>query len=244
MSTFAYTRLELARAIRNRRFFIFSLVFPTLLYYLVAGPNRHAQSLGGSGISAPLYLMIGLAAFGTMNAMVGAGARIAAERSAGWTRQLRLTPLSPSAYFRAKLLTGYLTALCTIALLYLAGGTLGVHVAAGRWIAMTVLLLVGLLPFAALGILFGHLLTADSIGPVMGGTTAVLSLFGGVWFPVEHGVLHDIAVALPSHWLVEAARIGAGGGAWGAGGWAVVAAWTLGGSLLARRAYRRDTGRI
>ncbi len=63
---------------------------------------------------------------------------------------------------------------------------------------MTALILVGLIPFAALGILFGHLLTPDSIGPALGGMTAALSILGGVWFPIsQHGVMHDIAQVLP-----------------------------------------------
>jgi ABC-2 type transport system permease protein len=41
--------------------------------------------------------MVGLAAFGTMGAVLSSGARIAAERSTGWNRQLRLTPLPVSA---------------------------------------------------------------------------------------------------------------------------------------------------
>ena len=96
----AYLRYELLRTVRNRRFFFFSLAFPLILYFLIAGPNRNEDDIGGSGLSAPLYFMVGLAAFGTMNAMLGAGARIAGERSVGWNRQLRITPLPPRTYFR------------------------------------------------------------------------------------------------------------------------------------------------
>ena len=52
---------------------------------------------------------------------------------------------------------------------------------------MTGLILIGLLPFAALGIVFGHLLTPDSIGPAMGGATALLAILGGTWFPITGG---------------------------------------------------------
>ncbi|MGH3049402.1 MAG: ABC transporter permease, partial [Gaiellaceae bacterium] len=225
MTALAYTRFELVRTFRNRRFFIFSLGFPLVLYYAIAGTNRHVSNLGGTGISAPVYFMVGLAAFGTMNAVLSAGARIAAERSVGWNRQLRLTPLSPRAYLRAKVATGYLMALVTILVLYVAGATLGVSIPAGRWLHMTWMILVGLVPFVAMGILYGHLLTADSIGPAMGGTTAVFALLGGVWFPIGGGgILHDIAEALPSYWLVQAGRIGVGGAGWGTTGWAVVLA--------------------
>ena len=69
MSSTTYVRYELMRMLRNRRFFLFSLGFPLVLYFLIAGPNRHEHNLAGSGISAPLYFMVGLAAFGTMNSV-------------------------------------------------------------------------------------------------------------------------------------------------------------------------------
>ena len=107
----AYLRFELLRTFRNRRFFFFSLGFPLVLYFLIAGPNRNeheprrhaasrrrSTSWSGSPPSA------------TMNAMLSAGARIAGERAVGWNRQLRITPLSTRTYFRAKVLTGYLMA--------------------------------------------------------------------------------------------------------------------------------------
>ena len=242
--TVAYARYELLRTFRNRRLYILSIGFPLALYYAIAAPNRHEHNLGGTGISAPVYFMVSLVAFGTMNAVLGSGARIAAERGVGWNRQLRLTPLSSRTYFRVKVLTAYLMAAVTIALLYVAGATLGVRLNAGNWLEMTALILIGLAPFAALGILIGHLVTTDSIGPAIGGTTALLALLGGVWFPVTSGVMHTIAQALPSFWLVEASHVGIGGAGWGGTGWFVVAAWTVVAAALARRVYTRDTQKV
>ncbi len=189
MNGLTYARFELLRTFRNRRLIIFSFGFPLVLYYAIAAPNRHVHDLGSSGISAPLYFMVSLATFGTMNAVLSSGARIAAERSTGWNRQLRLTALSTRTYFRVKILTAYALALSSILLLYVAGATLGVSIGAGRWAHMTLFMLIGLVPFAALGILGGHLLTTDSIGPAMGGTTALFALLGGVWFPINSGLL-------------------------------------------------------
>jgi ABC-2 type transport system permease protein len=245
MSFATYTRYELLRTFRNRRFVILALGFPLVLYLLIATPNRHEHDLGGSGLSAPLYFMVGLITFGAMNAMLSTGSRIAAERSAGWHRQLRITPLSPRTYFRTKVLTGYAMALLTIGMLYAAGFALGVRLPAHEWLQMTWLILVGLVPFAALGILMGHLLTADSIGPALGGITALFAFLGGAWFPIaSHGAMHAIAQSLPSYWLVQAAHVGIGGSAWGAHGWAVLAAWSVGATILARRAYVRNTQKV
>jgi ABC-2 type transport system permease protein len=241
MSIAVYTRYELLRTFRNKRFLLFAFGFPLVLYVLIAAPNRHVHDLNHSGLSAPLYFMVGLLAFGTMTAMLSSGARIAAERAVGWNRQLRITPLSPRTYFRTKVLTGYAMSLGTIGLLYAAGTVLGVRLAADDWLKMTWLILVGLIPFAALGIFIGHVVTQDSIGPVIGGSTALLAFLGGVWFPLGGGTLSDIGQALPSYWLVQAAHVGVGAAGWSAKGWAVMAVWTIGATILARRAYVKDT---
>jgi len=241
-----YARYELLRTFRNRRFFFLSLGFPVVLYFLIAAPQRSTHNLAGSGISAPLYYMIGLVGFGAMGAMLSSGARIAAERSVGWNRQLRLTPLSPRMYFRVKVLTGYLTACVSIVVLYLCGAALGVSIPAGRWLSMTGLILISLLPFAAIGILVGHLVTADSVGPAIGGLISLFAFIGGTWFPITgHGFLHDIGQLVPSYWLVRASHIAiTGSSGWGSKGWIVMAAWTVFAAAAAARAYRRDTGRV
>lgn len=245
MSGWPYIRYELLRTVRNRRYLLFSLLFPLILYFAIAAPNRGQGDVGDTGISVPLYFMAGLVGFGGMSAMMNTGGRIAAERSAGWNRQLRITPLRPFAYFRSKVVTAYLTAGISMALLYVSGVALGVRLPAGHWLGMTGLILVGLIPFAALGIALGHYLTADSVGPVLGGAISVLALLGGVWFPVAHsGVMHDIALVLPSYWLVEASHVSLGGSGWSATGWVVVAVWTAVLTVLAAHAYRRDTQRV
>ena len=239
-----YAQYELLRTFRNKRFVVLSFGFPLVLYYLIAVPNRNVTDLQGTGISAPVYFMVGLASFGTMNAVLAAGARISAERTTGWNRQLRLTPLSPSAYLRVKVLTAYMVAMATILLLYVAGVSLGVRLAAGNWLQMTLLLLIGLIPFAGIGVLVGHLVSPDSVGPAIGGTTALLGLLGGVWFPITSSTMQKVAEVLPAYWLVQASHVGIGGSGWGATGWFVVAAWSVAAGVAARRAYVRDTQRV
>jgi ABC-2 type transport system permease protein len=244
MNRLLYTRSELQRSFRNRRFFFLSFGFPLVLYFLIAAPQKNVASLAGTGISAPLYYMVGLASFGTMASMISAGGRIAAERQAGWTRQLRITPLTPTAYFRAKLVASYAMAGTSLLLLYLAGSVLGVTLAADKWLAMTGLILIALLPFAALGITIGHLMNVESIGPMSGGLIAIMAFLSGTWFPLTHGFLHDVGQYLPGYWIVQASHVAINGPGWNAMGWIVIGAWTLILTLLARVAYRRDTQRV
>lgn len=237
-----YLRCELLRTVRNRRLFAFSLGLPLLLFALIALPNRH-ESLGG--IPFVTYYMVGMMSWGATTAVLAGGGRIAVERSLGWSRQLRTTPLRPAVYLAAKVASGYVMALASIAVLAGVGVASGVDLAAGQWIRMIALTLVGLVPFAALGITYGHLLHLDSLGPVMGGTTAVFAILGGVWGPVaDSGWLHQVGLALPSYWLVQSGRVAAAGQLWPARGWVVMAAWTAAMALLASVAYRRDTRRV
>jgi ABC-2 type transport system permease protein len=241
VSASAYTRSELLRTFRNHRFFVFSLGFPLALYFLIAGPNRHEEVLG---IPLPLYFMTGMMAFGTMIAVVSSGGRIAAERQIGWNRQLRITPLRARAYLSAKVLAGYAMAASSIVMIGLAGTVVGVRLSVGEWTTLVALILVGLIPFAGLGIAIGHLVSADSIGPLMGGLTSILALLGGAWGPIAStGALHAVSEAMPSYWLVQAGKTAIGGSVWPLTGWLVVAAWSVAMAALAAWAYRRDTAR-
>ena len=244
MRSLAYSRFELLRTARNRRLLVFSLGFPVAFYFLIAGSNQNTKDFAGTGLSAPLYYMTGLAAFGTMSAMFTSGGRIAGERSVGWTRQLRITPLTTRAYFRAKVTTAYVMALLSLFVLYLCGASLGVSLPLGRWVEMTALIIVGLLPFAAMGVAAGHVLDVDSVGPATGVSLAIFAFLGGTWFPITSGFLYHFGQFLPSWWLVQASHVALGGHAWGAKGWAVVLVWTVAGTALARWAYRRDTRRV
>jgi ABC-2 type transport system permease protein len=240
----SYIRAEILRTFRNRRSFIFSIVFPLVLFWIIAAPQKGEPISPGVPIDIVLYYMVTMAAYGAMIATMSAGARIAAERESGWTRQLRISPLPVFAYFRTKVLVAYLTAGTAMVLLYVSGYVEGVRLDAGKWLEMTALILIGLVPFAALGIWLGHLLTTDSMGPAIGGGAGLLALVGGFWFPITDGFVHDVGQFLPSWWLVQASHVSLGGSAWPAKGWVIVAGWAVVLTLGAARAYRRDSGRV
>jgi ABC-2 type transport system permease protein len=113
---------------------------------------------------------------------------------------------------------------------------MGVRLPASDWVAMTVLILIGLIPFAVLGVLLGHLLTVESMGPALGGTTALFALIGGAWGPITgHGMLRTLSEGIPSYWLVQAGKSVTDGQGWPAAAWVVVVVWTALLSVLAVR---------
>jgi ABC-2 type transport system permease protein len=243
MNSSVHFRYEILRTLRNRVFYGVTLALPLVLFFGVASGQRHATF---DGTSFPLYFMTAMAVYGSMFAVVGPGARIARDRAGGWTRQLRLTPLRARTDLTAKVVTAYLLALPTLALLYLAGLSLGVRLTAGHWLEMTGLILVGLVPFVVIGFILGYLMPVDALAPALGGVVVLFSLFGGVYgFELaKSGPLFEVMKALPSYWLVQAGKtVAASGSGWPAEAWIVIAAWTAVGVPVAALAYRRTAVR-
>jgi ABC-2 type transport system permease protein len=114
----AYLALELRRAVRNRRYAIFAIGFPVLFYLLYTG-----VLLGKNAPPDPTwnaFFMVSMAAYGMIGASLSNAMPISQERTSGWTRQLRITPLPAAAWVVAKLAVAYLTSLPSLVLVGLA----------------------------------------------------------------------------------------------------------------------------
>jgi ABC-2 type transport system permease protein len=238
-----FLAMEVLRAVRNPRYAMFSVAFPVGLFLMFA------QLYGDDplqGTTAKAYLMVSMAMFGAMGSTLGTSARIAAERQVGWNRLLRLTPLRPRAYVAARLVTVLALAVPSFLLVFAAARFAeGVQLTVGQWGLVTGYFTLALLPFAVLGIALGYLATADSAPMINGAAQMILSVFGGVWVPVSqmpHAML-VVGKALPSFWFGVAARSPLTHERVGAGGLAVLLAWTVGLALLAARRYRGDAVR-
>jgi len=241
--SFGYLMLEVRRTMRSTRFLIFSIAFPVLLFLLYVGifANGDKAVVG--------VLMVNMTAFGALSAALFAGGRVAVERSLGWQRQLRLTPLSGSGYLSAKGITGMLLALPAIVLVPLIGAVVeGVSLDAGGWLRVTIGIWLAVIPFVLIGLLIGQVGTPDSIQPIMSLTMMAMSLLGGIFIPVDTmpSWLLNVAHILPSYWLGQVGR-----GAVTADlsvnlGQAVLvlAIWTAALGLAVVRRYRRDSARV
>ena len=181
---FQYIGYELLRLWRNKPFFFFSLIFPIALFAVFALTMGESKiPIGTHDIPVIIYYMASMAGYGALMAALSGGARISTERVSEWDRQLHLTPLSSSQYMFAKVVTAYLMSALSMLLIYLTGVLLGARVeGVGRWVVMSGLILVGVLPFAILGIALGLILSTDAMGPALGGAGAFFGFLGGRWF--------------------------------------------------------------
>jgi ABC-2 type transport system permease protein len=198
-------KLEIRRLTRNRRTVIISIVVP-VVFFLLFGLNRAYDSqrlVGGHG-NVSAFVMISLALYGAVLATSFGGAMVSMERSQGWSRQLRLTPLSPAAYISMKVLTALVLGFCSVAAVYIAG--IVTHKASmplGLWIGTAFSVWIGSLLFAAFGLFLGYLLPAENVLQLLGLILALLSFAGGLFIPISQFAVgvQDVAKWTPLYGL-------------------------------------------
>ncbi|MGW7218396.1 ABC transporter permease [Streptomyces collinus] len=196
-------RLELTRALRNRKFLFFSVIYPSVLFLLIAGNADSSSKVPGTGLTVPTYMMVSMASFGALTAvLMGNSERIAKEREGGWVRQLRLTTLPGRGYVLAKTASAAVVSLPSIVIVFaVAAAVKDVRLDAWQWLALAGAIWAGSLVFAALGVAIGYLATGDAVRPITMITYFGLSMLGGLWMPTTSfpGWLQDIAKWLPTH---------------------------------------------
>lgn len=240
-----YLKTEILRVLRNRRYLLFALAVPVGAYLLFGKALGHGGTV--RGIGGTTFFMVSMAAYSAMLAVVFmGGARLAAERTRGWTQLLRVTPLPAWAYLATKLAAALVLALPAILLVAVTAAIAGpVRLGAGEWAEMVLLMWIGTLPFAAFGILVGYLLDADTAQPVTVVTSMALALLGGLWMPTANmpDTMREVAHLLPSYHLADLGwRAVAGQAPIGTDG-LVLAAYTLVFASLAAWRYRRAEAR-
>jgi ABC-2 type transport system permease protein len=206
--------IELRRLLRNRRTIVFTLIMPVLLYLIIGTGSGYSNDSEGSG-NVSAYILISMAAYGAVLAATSGGAMVANERALGWSRQLRLTPLSPVAYIAVKALVSLALGLASV----LAVNVVGVvnhkaHMPTHVWIAAALIAWLGSIVFSAFGLFMGYLLPSENVMQVLGPVLAGLAALGGLWFPIDaHTVLGHISACTPIYGLANLARWPLYGGA-------------------------------
>ncbi|WP_020119731.1 ABC transporter permease [Streptomyces canus] len=206
LNTFAsrgLIKLELVRALRNRKFLFFSVLYPSVLFLIIAGGSGTTDKVDGTGLTVATYMMVSMASFGALTAvLMGNSERIAKEREGGWVRQLRLTTLPGHGYVLAKTASAAVVSLPSIVVVFVVAATVkDVRLDAWQWLALTGAIWAGSLVFAALGVAIGYLATGDAVRPITMITYFGLSMLGGLWMPTTTFPqwLQDIAKWLPTH---------------------------------------------
>ncbi|GAB3558300.1 ABC transporter permease [Spelaeicoccus albus] len=243
--------IELRRKLRNRRTLIFTLIFPVGMYFVSGYPQRHAPlthvPIDQGGLSIAAYIMVSMALYGAMMSATAAGGAVAVERSLGWSRQLRLTPLNPVAGIATKIVAGLALGLIAVGATYIAGAVSGVRMSVSDWVLSGLgAWILGSLVFTALGLMIGYMVPSENAMQLVSLVVVFLSFIGGLFYPVSMmpHVLQEVAKWTPVYGIGELSRAPLTGDGFeplallNAIAWLVV--FTAGTVLL----FRKDTRRV
>jgi ABC-2 type transport system permease protein len=190
------TKAEISRLRRNKRYLLFTVGLPVLLY-LIIGKQTTATVYG---VPFAAYYMVAMATFGAFSgALNGNAIRISEERKVGWIRQLRLTPLPANGYVVAKILTSMVTTIISVVIVLLLGRFYGnVHLPLWQWLVIAVVVWLGSTIFAALAVAIGYRFPPDQVQPITLLVYFAFLALGGVWFPLS-GTLQKLGEGTPTY---------------------------------------------
>ncbi len=237
---------EILKLIRVPIFAISTLAFP-LMFYVLFGLTFADETAGGVRVAT--YMLATYGAFGVIGSgLFGFGVGVAVERGQGWMRLKRVSPMPPLAYFIAKVAMSTAFAALIVAALFTLGATLGgARLPADQWILLGGVLILGALPFCAMGLAFGYLVGPNSAPALLNLIYLPMAFASGLWLPISQlpEVVQSIAPFLPPYHFAQLA-LGTFGAAQGDSPvlhLGALAVFTIGFLALAAWGYRRDEGR-
>lgn len=200
-------RYEFLKYLRLPIYSLSTVLFPIMFYVLFGLVMNRQGSV--NGISVSTYLLATYGTFGVMGASLFAnGAGVAAERGLGWMQVKRASPMPPFANFLAKFLVSMIfSSIIETALIGLGVAFGGVHVTLLTAAKLVGTLVLGAVPFCALGLAIGFFAGPNSAPAVVNMIYLPLSFLSGLWVPIDMlpRLLQRVATAMPPYHLAQMA---------------------------------------
>ncbi len=193
-------KTESLRLMRTPGFSIPTLLFP-IIFYTFFG------IIFSMGQSMPTYFMATYATFGVIGpALFSFGVGIAVERGQGWFDLKEVSPMPASAYIFARVALTFIFSIMIIMLLFLIGALLGgVELMRSQWILMALVLILGSLPFCAIGMTLGLFLKSSSAPATINLIYLPMGFLSGLWIPITFlpTFMQNFANLLPPYHLAQ-----------------------------------------
>lgn len=201
---FREARFEFLRVLRTPGFALPTLLFPTMFYVFFGLVfARHGDT------RVATFMLATYGTFGIMApALFGFGVGVAMERERGILAMKRVAPMPPMAYLFAKAAMAMLFALVIVLLLFALGAIFGgVRLPPAEWIGLALALVLGALPFCALGLLVGVRVDGQASAAIVNLIYLPMSFLAGLWVPLQFMPhwLQGLAIALPTYHLSQLA---------------------------------------
>ena len=241
-------KFEFLTRLRLRAFSLSTIGFP-VMFYILFGLVLNGKEASVNGTHFATYLIATFGTFGVMGAsLFGTAAGLATERGLGWLQVKRASPMPPFAYFAAKVVMSMIFSTAVVLSLFALGVTLGgVHLTAMQAMKLLGILVLGSLPFCAMGLAIGYFAGPTSAAPIIQLFYLPLSVCSGLWVPLMllPKVLQEFAHFLPPYHLAQLALgvVGAGQQESTWSHWVVLIVFSLICLGVARIGFQRDEGK-
>jgi ABC-2 type transport system permease protein len=197
------TWAEFLKLWRVPAFSLTSLLLPVMFYAFIGiGSSKQVMS---PGLTFGAYFLASMAVYAVANVMIFSfGISVATERGMKMDVLMRATPMPPWVYLLSKCITALAFAAMTLVVLfpfaYVAGS---VRLDASQWITLAYRVLLGSIPFIALGFAIGYLSGPNSAVAVINLIYLPTAFASGLFFPKQllPSFIQTIAPYLPLHFF-------------------------------------------
>lgn len=208
------SKYQFLENLRMPRYSASIILFPIMFYVLFGlAMGRHGSLTGVNGAT---YLLATYGTFGVMGAsLFGTAAGLATARGLGWMQVKRASPMPPFAYFAGRTAMSIAFSSTVVLLLIFLGLSFGnVHLPLAVIAKLVGTLVLGAIPFCAMGLALGYFMGANSAAAVVNLIYLPMSFASGLWMPIIYlpKFVQHIAQFLPPYHLGQLALdiIGAG----------------------------------
>jgi len=241
------TMAEFLKLWRVPAFSLTSLLLPVMFYAFI-GIGQSSQLIS-PGVTFGAYFLASMAVYAVANVMIFSfGISVATERGMKMDVLMRATPMPPWVYLLSKCITALVFAAMTLVVLfpfaYVAGS---VRLEASEWVTLAFRVLLGSIPFIALGFAIGYLSGPNSAVAVINLIYLPTAFASGLFFPKQllPSFIQSIAPYLPLHFFGQLGwdAIGAPTDESVTTDWIYLAVYGVLFFALALWAYRREESR-
>ena len=241
------TTAEFLKLWRVPAFSITSLFLPVMFYAFI-GVGQSSQVMS-TGVTFGAYFLASMAVYSVANVMIFSfGISVATERGMKMDVLMRATPMPPAVFLLSKCITAIVFAALTLVVLfpfaYIAGG---VRLDAAVWATLAFRVLLGSIPFIALGFAIGYLSGPNSAVAVINLIYLPTAFASGLFFPKQllPEFIQRISPYLPLNFFGQLGWDAIGAPTEGSltSDWLYLAGYGVVFFLLALWAYRREESR-
>jgi ABC-2 type transport system permease protein len=241
------TMAEFLKLWRVPAFTLTSLFLPVMFYAFI-GIGQSSQVVSPH-VTFGAYFLASMAVYSVANVMIFSfGISVATERGMKMDVLMRATPMPPLVYLLSKSITAIVFAALTLVVLfpfaYIAGG---VRLDPSVWVTLASRVLLGSIPFIALGFAIGYLSGPNSAVAVINLIYLPTAFASGLFFPKQllPDFIQRLSPYLPLHFFGQLGwdAIGAPTDGSVTTDWLYLAAYGVVFFVIAVWAYRREESR-